>query len=194
MDKLFDIDKELRSASSSVNSQLPYSWDGECHLVVNNGFHANFPNTPEKKKIDIQDEVNFDLGLDIPDISHEPMEDYINCESGSMVSTDVTPARGTMAGILGAKTSSNKPSISLNAQLEFIMQTTKKPPKAAPPEKKCKRSRKTKKQLDIMKDALSELEQGQGMEKKQVVEIATKTGLSEVKVYKWFWDRGHKLQ
>ena len=188
-----------RPSSPTLNhttGHLPYHWDGECHLVVNDAFYSYFPHTPEKKALDLDDNMDFDLDFDM---KYEPMdavEDYMTCESKSLASTNVSASTaGSIATILEPKTfRSGTSGKSLDAQLDFIMETTKKPPKALPNEKKNKRSRKTPEQLLILGEALKELENGHSMGKKQVAEMAVKTGLTEMKVYKWFWDRGYKLQ
>eukprot|EP00826_Nyctotherus_ovalis_P047781 TRINITY_DN5544_c0_g1_i4.p3 TRINITY_DN5544_c0_g1~~TRINITY_DN5544_c0_g1_i4.p3 ORF type:complete len:142 (+),score=58.43 TRINITY_DN5544_c0_g1_i4:49-474(+) len=137
---------------------------------------------------DVNLAVDFDMG-------YEQVEDHVSCESGSLASTGITESTaGTLAAVLEPRPVINRPALSLNAQLDFIMETTKKPSKAAKHERKCKRSRKTQEQLALLEEVLDGLRGGQSIGKKQVMELANRTGLTETKVYKWFWDRGYKLQ
>lgn len=200
MNTQFDGNVVYRPPSPTLNQtngRLPYHWDGECHLVFNEELSYS-PRTEEQKMLEQADSMDFELGPDFdlgPDIPFNMMDDYMSCESESLGSAVTSSTANSIATILEPKISTApRSAMSLDAQLDFIMETTKKPPKAMPMEKKCKRSRKTPEQLMILGEALKDLEQGQTMGKKQVAEIATKTGLTEMKVYKWFWDRGYKLQ
>ena len=172
---------------------LPYQWDGECHLVMNDNFYSYIPHSPIDNISDLSKDIDFDIDFDQP---YEKMEDYNKCEVKSATSTELsTGTTGTMASMMSTKSApTSKPSQSLDAQLDFIMESTKKLPKPLPHEKKCTRSRKTPEQLQVLAEALRNLQIGQNIDKRQVSEISKKTKLSEMKVYKWFWDRGYKLQ
>eukprot|EP00826_Nyctotherus_ovalis_P043415 TRINITY_DN456_c0_g1_i8.p2 TRINITY_DN456_c0_g1~~TRINITY_DN456_c0_g1_i8.p2 ORF type:complete len:196 (-),score=71.61 TRINITY_DN456_c0_g1_i8:238-825(-) len=195
MNSQFDANTGFRSSSPSSNpgsSYLPYHWDGECHLILNNGFYSEFPQTPEEKMVDPMNELDFDI-----ETPYDLIEDYSNCESESMSTGATATTSQAVATILEPKSCSSDISLmSLDAQLDFIMESTKRIPKPSllTNEKKCKRSRKTPEQLAVLKKALEELKRGETMGKQQVVEMAHKTGLTEMKVYKWFWDKGFKLQ
>eukprot|EP00826_Nyctotherus_ovalis_P050564 TRINITY_DN6210_c0_g1_i8.p1 TRINITY_DN6210_c0_g1~~TRINITY_DN6210_c0_g1_i8.p1 ORF type:complete len:210 (+),score=49.85 TRINITY_DN6210_c0_g1_i8:291-920(+) len=196
MDNIFEAgvhSRPLSPSSPSSNGRLPYHWDGESHLIVNEDFYSFAPRTPEDKELDENDEMDFDIELDEP---LELMEDCADFESESKASTNVTASTSSaVASILEPRPLPLvKPVMTLEAQLDFIMETTKKPPKVLVPEKKCRRNRKTPLQLLVLTEALQKLEKGQHMGKKQVVEMAVETGLTEMKVYKWFWDHGYKLQ
>jgi len=200
MNSQFNANMELNHSRSSspTNGQLPYHWDGECHLVVNNEFYSGLPHTLEKSS-DVNDSIDFDLGLDMyyeaVNIEPEPMGDYVSYETESVASTGVTAPSGLVVNMMESKSAiEDEDSLSLDAQLNFIMECTKKPPKTVSSVRKYKRSRKTPEQLAVLRNMLKTLDKGKSIGKNLVTEIAAKTGLPEMKVYKWFWDHGFKQQ
>ena len=193
------VDPGISHTSETTNppdTHLSYCWDGECHLVVNNNFYSYLPHSPEDNIMDTLQEP--EVGL--LDLSVNPcglMDDIMSCPDydSESVSSSKSLSESTTGTVHCSKSASgatyNK---SLDMQLDFIMESTKKPPKPQPPEKKYVRSRKTKKQLDVLTKELKNLKEGQNITKEKVANISLKTGLQEMKVYKWFWDRGYKLQ
>ncbi len=77
----------------------------------------------------------------------------------------------------------------LDEQLNFIIESTKKRVKPIDKQKKRKRSRKSKAQLEILN---RELANKSGVGKEIIKRVAKETGLKEIQVYKWYWD--HKAK
>jgi len=77
----------------------------------------------------------------------------------------------------------------LENQLEFIMGRCKRTSKDNQKNKKTKRNRKTQQQLDILSE---EFKKDRDFGKARVRMLGEKTGLSEMQVYKWFWDHNEK--
>ncbi len=201
-DQLKEIELQTYSKSyafpvTSSASPLPYHWDGECHLVVNDHFYSHSPHSPQSpqsKPAALMDDLDFDVNFVTP---FEKMDDcYPPCETQSVAAP--SEASGSTAAsfpefevpLPKAEPIRSKPQ-TLDAQLDFIMETSKKHAKVHVAEKKHKRNRKTPEQLDILAGEM-ETVQKMNFDKEKIREIAGKTGLSEIQVYKWYWDRRTK--
>ena len=79
----------------------------------------------------------------------------------------------------------NLDKMSLEDKLTTIVRSIKKKNKKVKQESKCKRGRKSKKQLEVLN---RELEKGESLTNEKINEISKETGLSAMQVYKWFWD------
>ena len=190
---------ELQTYSKSYACQvspfavpsLPYHWDGECHLVINDNFYSHSPRSPVE--VHQPEEVDFDVSLDAP---YEKMEDCsVASETYSVAHT-----------LMSASTNSTEPNDmrppvtesadkgkfqSLDAQLDFIMETSKKHPKISAAERKHKRNRKTPQQLDMLMKELDKVLES-NFDKEKIRDVAIQTGLAEIQVYKWYWDHKSK--
>eukprot|EP00826_Nyctotherus_ovalis_P020869 TRINITY_DN1662_c0_g1_i2.p1 TRINITY_DN1662_c0_g1~~TRINITY_DN1662_c0_g1_i2.p1 ORF type:complete len:189 (+),score=53.66 TRINITY_DN1662_c0_g1_i2:104-670(+) len=166
--------------------ELPYNWDGDCHLIVNSKFYAhsrhpsdeNSPHTPGSLDFDVDFPQPCQLMNDC-----DPEVQSLDCTmvTGSTANTErMEEEKAGEEGFERCKT--------LDAQLEFIMGRCKRS-KDNQKNKKTKRSRKTQEQLEILSN---EFEQDRSFGKDRVRALAEKTGLSEMQVYKWFWDRNEK--
>lgn len=172
--------------SPKTGTLLPYHFNDECHLVLNDNFYTPSPLYGTDKLLDPfeDEEMEFDLGSSFEKMKEEVKTEAVkveSCETGSEVSTVasgpyVTPIAIPMESIH-----------TLDEQLDFIMETTKKHQK--PREKSHRRNRKTPDQLKILIDDLGDV---QNADKLQIKEVAEKTGLTELQVYKWYWDRKSK--
>lgn len=169
-------------------THTPFSWENEDfgnNAVV---FNDQFYSIPEVNLLPpvCEDPMNLDKQLDqimedLPECSEENM---IN-DQESVASTDVTSNSGLR---LHEKTGLPQET-SMDAQLEFIMQSTKKKTKAEDKTKKNKRNRKTKEQLEILD---RDITNKSGVTKEKIKQVAKLTGLKELQVYKWYWD--HKAK
>eukprot|EP00826_Nyctotherus_ovalis_P036852 TRINITY_DN3307_c0_g1_i1.p1 TRINITY_DN3307_c0_g1~~TRINITY_DN3307_c0_g1_i1.p1 ORF type:complete len:182 (-),score=48.23 TRINITY_DN3307_c0_g1_i1:49-594(-) len=156
---------------------LPYHWDGDCHLIVNDGLYSNglkLPDSPSSPSFEIEQEEVCEL-----------MEDCFDCEVQSVASKVTVSTAGSTEGV---KTERKE---TLNDRLDFIMTSGKRCQKDFLKQKKYKRNRKTKEQLEILAKELENM-RAQGPDAVDVDETASRTGLSETQVYKWIWD--HKLK
>ena len=186
---------ELQTYSCSyaypVNSSpiLPYQWDGECHLVLNDRFYASGePEQPENEhnfSFEVELKDTLELKEETPAESMA-MEDScsINMETCSVQSTEATMSNNGKIGAYAGKKGQN-----IDEQLDFIMESSKKHPKVDNADKKHRRNRKSKEQLDVLIQELDHLEE---VDNDTIKGVATRTGLKEIQVYKWFWDRKNK--
>ena len=167
----------------SCPSLLSYHWDGECHLVINDNFYSH---SPVNQQMDFAEVPDFEV-----EGSYDKMEGCLsdvqssnNMEVSTGVSTD-----GAVSNFDAPIPSVTTNPHSLEDQLDFIMESSKKHTKTQAAEKKHRRNRKTPAQLDILTTELGSL---QTVDKDKIREVASQTGLSEIQVYKWFWDRKAK--
>eukprot|EP00826_Nyctotherus_ovalis_P044964 TRINITY_DN490_c0_g1_i2.p1 TRINITY_DN490_c0_g1~~TRINITY_DN490_c0_g1_i2.p1 ORF type:complete len:218 (-),score=45.07 TRINITY_DN490_c0_g1_i2:18-671(-) len=164
---------------NSYKFPLSSHWDEDYHLVLDDNFYI--PPIPNFEAEPVEE-----IGLNIESENMlEMMEDIPRFETESEVST-----------VASGSTTASLPAISivlhfdsLDAQLDFIMETTKK--HAKPLERKHRRSRKTPQQLKILIDELGDT--SQNADKAKIKEVAAKVGLTELQVYKWYWDRKSKI-
>eukprot|EP00826_Nyctotherus_ovalis_P054349 TRINITY_DN710_c0_g1_i3.p1 TRINITY_DN710_c0_g1~~TRINITY_DN710_c0_g1_i3.p1 ORF type:complete len:200 (+),score=59.78 TRINITY_DN710_c0_g1_i3:192-791(+) len=178
--------------SPSSNTLLPYHFDDECHLVLNDNFYTHSP-LYETKEMDPFDSTEMELDLINPFAETDPTAESPEVETSeaklpvpeteSEVSTEASGPFVTSAPFPIPMQSIH----TLDAQLDFIMETTKKHQK--PREKSHKRNRKTPQQLKTLIDELGSV---QNADKMQIKTVAAKAGLTELQVYKWYWDRKAK--
>ena len=166
------MNSELQYNSFRANGwadayKFSYNFDDECCILSNDfSIHSNI--NQEQRVIE---DLEFDIEYEIP---IEKIEDSHNIE--------ISPNPISTCG--------NFPMPhfdSLDSQLDFITESKKKPVKGQP--KIRKRGRKTAKQLQIL---IEELGNAKGVDKDAIKAVATKTGLTEVQVYKWYWDKKRK--
>jgi hypothetical protein len=160
-------------------------------MVLNNNFYIQPPLYDEEMfdffenpemKINLNNSLE-KVEVNEPKVEMADVSDKVVSETESVISTEASgPIIVTMPFVIPMQSI-----YTLDAQLDFIMETTKKYQK--PREKYQKRNRKTSKQLKILID---ELGNEQNASKSQIKEVATKTGLTELQVYKWYWDRKAK--
>ena len=163
--------QEIEMQTYSINysypatypNQLPYQWDGECHLTLNQAFNKppddnslqNFSDESflEENKDEV-DEVPDNFSCSLCPMDFEDLEDQIDLNphrKSSFISIGTLSTEGTNANQKGEKTDK------LDEQLDFILNTIKKQkkpePKPQPIEKKKKkrtRKRKTLEQLKLL--------------------------------------------
>ena len=75
--------------------------------------------------------------------------------------------------------------MSLEDKLTTIVGSIKRKNKKVKQKSKCKRGRRSKKQLEVLN---RELVNGGNLTNEKISEISKETGLSATQVYKWFWD------
>eukprot|EP00826_Nyctotherus_ovalis_P009266 TRINITY_DN1243_c0_g1_i2.p2 TRINITY_DN1243_c0_g1~~TRINITY_DN1243_c0_g1_i2.p2 ORF type:complete len:180 (+),score=35.07 TRINITY_DN1243_c0_g1_i2:151-690(+) len=159
-----------------TNTCLPYNWDGECHLILNSSFYSHSRGVSDEKGRCLD-------SLDL-DIEFEPFEPADNRNLSDSQSIETMGSEAMM----GAEVAEDREigrCRTLDSQLEFIMGKCKRSYKNEYRDGKPKRSRKTQEQLDILSE---EFQRDRKFNKTRIRVLAKKTGLSEVQVYKWFWD------
>ena len=166
----------------SQEPQLPYHWDGDCRLVIND----NMYHTPASKSLDSPRSPSFEIDMPEP---YDLIKDCFDCEVESIVSSEVSASTTETActGIVPE----GKEKMALEDQLDFIMGSGKKSQKNSLKQTKHKRSKKTKEQLEILIKEWENI-RGQDLDALNVEDLAEKTGLTRVQVYKWFWDHKQK--
>jgi hypothetical protein len=172
--------------SPPTSTILPYSFDNECGLVINDNFYTPSPLFGNDMSLDPFEDLELELkmGSSFEKMKEEVEEDIIKIEpseTGSVISTE---ASGPIMTRFNVPMESIR---TLDEQLDFIMETTKKHQK--PREKSHRRNRKTPEQLKILIDDLGDV---QNADKAQIRAVAEKTGLTDLQVYKWYWDRKSK--
>lgn len=80
--------------------------------------------------------------------------------------------------------------LNLDQKLDVIIGTTKERSKGVKSSKRSKRNRKTKGQIEVLK---KEMLTGAIITKELINELALKTGLTAMQVYKWYWDYKNSL-
>jgi len=186
MEEDMQIFMESNISSSPKNTILPYQFDDEYGLVINDNFYTPSPVFGADISLDPFDnsDIDVEMGSSFEKIKEEFKEDIMKIEPSETASVVSTEASGPTV------TSFNIPMQGINTldeQLDFIMETTKKHQK--PREKSHRRNRKTPEQLKILIDDLGDV---QNAEKAQIRAVAEKTGLTDLQVYKWYWDRKSK--
>ena len=214
-------------SSTSPPSQLPYNWDGDCHLVMNPAFYDSGPLSAEVAKDDIMDFMDVDItpakmdesmkatyeeAMDVQ--SNAPTEtstadslqssapipsalSRIETNSDSAPTTEPRQTQTQMetqdASTAGNEAAGPRPSagvvLGVEEQLDFIIESTKKHPKARTTESKHVKARKNPEQLAVLTSTLSHLPNAT---REQIRSVAKQTGLKEVQVYKWYWDQKRK--
>ena len=181
--------------ATPLDGKLPYNWDGGCHLVINNNFYSHSrqssngsPRTPDSLEFEVGSVGSVEK-MDCIEMEENRMEiNYENLAptetSGSTANT--LPPMDPIPKTCPEEIDRCK---TLDEQLEFIMGRCKRPPKSSLIEKKCKRNRKTQEQIDLLN---KEFDVDPTFGKARIHELAEKTGLTEMQVYKWFWDRKEK--
>lgn len=166
---------------------LPYHWDGECHLVANDRRSSH---SPDERPSVFQDDPDFDVdcAFDKMDTGLEEIKSVSTMESDS-IPQPVAPAAEYRPVFETTVLPASMKMHSLDTQLDFIMVSSKKYSRVPANERKRKRSRKTQAQLDVL---IQELGDVQTVDKDKMKDIAQRTGLKEIQVYKWFWDRKPK--
>eukprot|EP00826_Nyctotherus_ovalis_P015871 TRINITY_DN1454_c0_g1_i6.p2 TRINITY_DN1454_c0_g1~~TRINITY_DN1454_c0_g1_i6.p2 ORF type:complete len:219 (-),score=74.49 TRINITY_DN1454_c0_g1_i6:209-775(-) len=187
MRKEFNAEEEMKMYDNGSSPQsstiLPYHFDDdEGHLVLNDNFYVQTPlNVAED--LDPFDDSHFEPGSPFQCMKADVkvhISEVQRSETESEVSTEVSgPPMDVPTAMESVHT--------LDAQLDFIMETTKKQQK--PREKSHRRNRKTRDQLKILIDDLGDVEHA---ERGLIKQVAAKTGLTELQVYKWYWDRRSK--
>lgn len=174
---------------------LPYNWDGECHLTVNQAFHmpevAEEPPVPDLSDQWFSDEEKEELEKcgSPPQDQLSPMHCDYDCRTESVASV------GSLSTEAASANSRCAVMDTLEQQLDFILDSVKKQKKASPKKpkvekKKLTRKRKTSAQLEMLQKEVGENEV---LDKARMKALAEKTGLKVGQVYKWYWDYRRKL-
>jgi hypothetical protein len=177
---------------TTLPTALPYNWDGECHLTLNNAFYASIDPPIEDNTdqfLNFEEDENFGKEEEPLVIKISPMncneyprtESIESVESIGSLSTDGTGSQKSMPAEFE----------SLDQQIDFILDSVKKPTRPAVPKpkvekkKKMSRKRKTTAQIEALQKELGEAEV---IDKNKMKELAEATGLTVGQVYKWYWD------
>ena len=197
---------------ATLPSALPYSWNEECHLVVNNRFYSsahheqdNEAEMEREEELIEQPELPAPLEFEVnspcakmEDVLSEDQYSYysssnnLSVSASSVSASDIRSTHSSQATNTTARGAKHESSMkkTLDEQLDFIMESGKKPPKPKVDKKRQKRSRKTKTQLAVLEKELKDVINA---DKEKIKSVALLTGLKEVQVYKWYWDRRAKL-
>ena len=168
-------------SETPIPGTLPYHWDGDAHLVINENFYSTSLLDDEAMESNFPDFSTTETVESMKDVLPEP--DYTMLGSGSFLSTIESSSDN------GLQTPSEESQVeNIDAKIDFIIETTKKPPKGACTQKR-KKGRKTQAQLEILQKELGNVKNA---DKSLIKAVALKTGLKEVQVYKWYWDRKPK--
>ena len=151
---------------------LPYHCDGECHLILNDNFYIESPMHDPFDGIYLDEDYEYQF---------EKME----CSPKLGVISEISSEASGSTGISDTIECAMPVYTTLDSQLDFIMETTKKHKKPHEPGKK--RNKKTPHQLKILMEELGS--DPENADKKKIKVVAEKTGLTELQVYKWCWDR-----
>ena len=179
-DEAREIEMQIFSLSYSYPlsqpSSLPFNWENEGSLVLNNNFYSHMEQDefmlPDGKEPELLECMQENGGFS---------EQAADLESCSCPSTDATSNQVPLTTVPEVTT--------LDEQLEFIMESTKKPPKTKSEERKLRRNRKTAEQLAVLTKELA----GQlNVTKEMIKKVSQATGLKEIQVYKWYWDHRAK--
>eukprot|EP00826_Nyctotherus_ovalis_P020377 TRINITY_DN16396_c0_g1_i1.p1 TRINITY_DN16396_c0_g1~~TRINITY_DN16396_c0_g1_i1.p1 ORF type:complete len:209 (+),score=58.97 TRINITY_DN16396_c0_g1_i1:175-801(+) len=172
-------------------SQLPYHWDGDCHLTLNESFYSPWT---EALAPGFTDQLLFDEEKEDLDFPSEPSPSSsltMNCDDSeplrkeSVVSANTLSTDGTNTNQMDEKMET------IDEQISFILESVKKQkkpvPKKVPQEKKRKltRKRKTTDQLELLQKEITEADT---VNRAKIKELAERTGLNVNQVYKWYWD------
>ena len=177
------IEEDLFQPGSSEDSifedySLPYHWDKECHLILNENFYlGSLSFEPEL----FEPPPTFELPLEIPSqpIREQPITKDIICSESSGSTVDKVEVPEPLP----------KRTKTLDAQLDFIMTTCQKHQPSQ--EKTNRRNRKSPEQLMILIEELGEVPRK--ISRKEIKAAALKAGLTELQVYKWHYDRKCRL-
>ena len=185
--------------------QLPYQWDGECHLTLNHTFYESPEPTPisnfsdqsfleEEKDDEKRSSGNSPLlsAMDLDDLDKlEEQEEMGRPRTESFISI------GTLSTNETNGTQKDEHMDTIDDQLEFILKSIKKQKKPEPrpklkssEKKRHTRKRKTIDQLAILQ---KEVNENDVLNRVQIKALADKTGLKVCQVYKWYWDNKKRL-
>ena len=181
---------------STYPTQLPYCWDGEGHLTQNCAPYQCEPEAVE----DISDQFSVDeekegesKQFDFSDDKISPMNFGDSQRSESIASISSLSTDGV--GSLNSKDGECM-EITIDQQLDFILESVKKQKKAAgvkvkkeDKKKKTSRKRKTVAQLEVLQNEIGDSDI---LDKVKMKQLAEKTGLKVGQVYKWYWDYKRK--
>ena len=172
--------------------QLPYHWDGECHLTLNQSLYEPISDLPAP---DFSDQSAFDEEkdeLEFPSESLLSLSLPMDCDDSEPLEVESVVSISTLST---DGTNPNQKMETIDEQIDFILESVKKQKKPVvkkPPvdkKKKLTRKRKTLNQLDALQKEISEHEI---MNRMQIKELAERTGLKVCQVYKWYWDYKRK--
>ena len=181
---------------TTLPTALPYNWDGECHLTLNSAFYASEEPPMEENS----DQFFFYEKNGIPlkeeeqqaeEISPMHCSEYLKTESIESIES-VGSLSTDGAGSLDSKPGEFK---TLDQQIDFILESVKKPNRTNVPKpkvekkKKVIRKRKTTAQLEMLQKEIGENEV---IDKAKMKALAEETGLTIGQVYKWYWDNRRK--
>ncbi len=177
---------------------LPYNWDEENHLTVNQAFYTPdeelVPNLSDQFFADEEKEVGKKVE-ESPHIKFSPMhigDTPKDCPPPAECAVSVGSLSTAAASSAGSRPSSIE---TIDQQLDFILESVKKQKKMVvkkpkgEPKKKLTRKRKTSAQLEMLQKEVGETEV---LDKTKIKALAEKTGLKVGQVYKWYWDYRRK--
>ena len=176
------------SFPNTFPTQLPYQWDGDYHLTLNESFYTPWEDIPLP---DFTDQLSFDEekdDLEFPSESSLPSLLAMDCEEPRRKRTKSVVSVGTLST---DGTNGNQKMETIDEQINFILESVKKQKKPAPKKipvdkkKKFTRKRKTIDQLGLLQKEISEADI---VNRSKIKELAERTGLSVNQVYKWYWD------
>ena len=182
MEDQINDDFFLESSEDPVQEKfsLPYHWDEDCHLILNENFYLR--SLPEPEPLDSFDSPAFEIPDEVPvkkmKLEFPEINDTTNSES-----TGSTAESIEIQELLPKRTKT------LDDQLDFIMGTCQKHQSGS--EKTHKRNRKTPEQIKVLIEQLGEVVRK--VTKQEIKEAAKKAGLTELQVYKWHYDRKCRL-
>ena len=187
-DDIQEIEMQTYSMSYSYPTtypnQLPYQWDGDCHLTLNQTFYSSITDPPLSLSSD-----QFSFEEEYNDFMEElPMDFEELKRSGSIVSEESVVSINTLST---DGTNGNQKAETIDEQLEFILDSIKKQKKPEPKKsgkekkKKFTRKRKTTEQIELLQQ---EITANEVMDRSKIRALATKVGLKVNQVYKWYWD------
>eukprot|EP00826_Nyctotherus_ovalis_P046915 TRINITY_DN5341_c0_g1_i13.p1 TRINITY_DN5341_c0_g1~~TRINITY_DN5341_c0_g1_i13.p1 ORF type:complete len:210 (-),score=58.23 TRINITY_DN5341_c0_g1_i13:107-736(-) len=172
-------------------SQLPYHWDGDCHLTLNQSFYSPWT---EALAADFTDQLDLEEEKEDLDFPFEPDPSSplaMDCEDSQPQRTESVVSVSTLSTDATNGNQMGETMETIDEQIEFILDSVKKQrkpvPKKAPVEKKkgLTRKRKTTDQLQLLQKEVSEAE---AVDRGKIRELAERTGLNVSQVYKWYWD------
>ena len=182
------------SSQEEDQNQLPYHWDGDCHLTLNHPYHESFSEFSSESFVESsffeeeKESLNFPVENDSTLLLPMESNDSQPMQTESIVSIETISTENTNANMKEEKLET------IDEQIDFILETVKKQRKAIPYQqlmdrKRSTRKRKTYEQLEILQ---KEIEKNEMMNKIRMKQLADKTGLKIGQVYKWYWDYKRK--
>eukprot|EP00826_Nyctotherus_ovalis_P053891 TRINITY_DN7033_c0_g4_i1.p1 TRINITY_DN7033_c0_g4~~TRINITY_DN7033_c0_g4_i1.p1 ORF type:complete len:214 (+),score=37.60 TRINITY_DN7033_c0_g4_i1:195-836(+) len=186
---------------------LPYHWDEECHLILNEDYYLR---SPEPELLELHETPSSEFPEDISlERANEPeliktdliKIDLTETDKSKLIKADelelikakdsaCSEASGSTTGTVEVPERLPKRTKTLDDQLDFIMGTCQKH-NHSNQEKVPKRNRKTPEQIITLIEILGEVPKK--VTRRQLKAAAAKTGLTELQVYKWHYDRKCRL-